>query len=72
MTSPVVPELIPVRTDECFDEAALHAYLRDKLDGGELPLRVEQFEHPPGPGRSAYYRRFLGDERGAVRQPVLR
>ena len=37
MTGPVVPELIPVRTDERFDEAVLHAYLSDKLEGGELP-----------------------------------
>jgi aminoglycoside phosphotransferase (APT) family kinase protein len=43
MTAPVVPELIPVRVDERFDEAALHAYLRDELEGGALPLRVEQF-----------------------------
>ena len=43
MTGPAAPELIPVRADERFDEAALHDYLRDKLEGGELPLRVEQF-----------------------------
>jgi len=43
MTGPIATELIAVRTDERFDEAVLHAYLRDKLEGGELPLRVEQF-----------------------------
>jgi len=39
----IAPELIPVRADERFDEAVLQAYLREKLEGGELPLRVEQF-----------------------------
>jgi aminoglycoside phosphotransferase (APT) family kinase protein len=43
MTAPAPPELIPVRSDERFDEANLRAYLRDELEGGELPLRVEQF-----------------------------
>ena len=43
MAGPVAPELIPVRADERFDEAVLQAYLRDKLEGGALPLRVEQF-----------------------------
>ena len=42
MTGPIATELIPVRTDERFDEAVLHAYCY-KLQGGELPLRVEQF-----------------------------
>ncbi len=43
MTGPVVPELIPVRFDERLDEAVLHDYLRDKLEGAEMPLHVEQF-----------------------------
>jgi aminoglycoside phosphotransferase (APT) family kinase protein len=43
MTESVAPEVIPVRTEERFDEAALRAYLRDKLEGGELALHVEQF-----------------------------
>jgi aminoglycoside phosphotransferase (APT) family kinase protein len=43
MTAPIASELIPVRSEERFDEAALHAYLREKLEGGVMPLRVEQF-----------------------------
>ncbi len=72
MASPVVPEVIPVRTDECFDEAALHAYLRDKLDGGELPLRVEQFAG--GHANLTYLLHYGDGDRGVeyvLRRPPL-
>lgn len=36
-------DTITVRTDEQFDEAVLADYLRGKLPGSELPLRVRQF-----------------------------
>lgn len=38
-----VPELIPVRADERFDEVALQAYLSEHLEGAEGDLHVEQF-----------------------------
>jgi aminoglycoside phosphotransferase (APT) family kinase protein len=72
MAGPVVPELIPVRTDERFDEAVLHAYLRDKLEGGELPLRVEQFAG--GHANLTYLLQYGEGERGVeyvLRRPPL-
>ena len=45
----IVPELIEVRSDERFDEARLAEYLRDRLPGGDRPLKVRQF----GGGRPA-------------------
>ena len=38
------PELTPVREAHRFDEAALAAYLRQRLPGFRGPLRVRQFE----------------------------
>jgi aminoglycoside phosphotransferase (APT) family kinase protein len=72
MTAPVAPELIPVRIEERFDEAALHAYLRDKLEGGELPLHVEQFAG--GHANLTYLLRFGEGERSVeyvLRRPPL-
>jgi aminoglycoside phosphotransferase (APT) family kinase protein len=72
MAGPVAPELIPVRTDEHFDEAVLHAYLRDKLEGGELPLRVEQFAG--GHANLTYLLQYGEGERGVeyvLRRPPL-
>lgn len=37
------PDTIPVRPDEHFDEARLHAYLRERLPGADQPLTVRQF-----------------------------
>jgi aminoglycoside phosphotransferase (APT) family kinase protein len=68
MAGAVVPELIPVRADERFDELALRAYLREKLAGGELPLRVEQFAG--GHANLTYLLRY-GEGDGAV-EYVLR
>lgn len=36
-------DVIDVRPDEVFDEAALAAFLKGKLEGSELPLSVRQF-----------------------------
>jgi aminoglycoside phosphotransferase (APT) family kinase protein len=72
MTESVAPELIAVRTDERFDEAALHSYLRDRLEGGELPLHVEQFAG--GHANLTYLLRYgeSGGEGGRVIEYVLR
>ncbi len=72
MAAPLAPELIAVRTDERFDEATLHAYLRDKLEGGELPLRVEQFAG--GHANLTYLLQYGEGERGVeyvLRRPPL-
>ncbi len=37
------PDLIDVRPDERFDEAAVAAWLRDRLPGADRPLSVRQF-----------------------------
>jgi aminoglycoside phosphotransferase (APT) family kinase protein len=72
MTEAVAPELIAVRNDERFDEAALHSYLRDRLEGGELPLHVEQFAG--GHANLTYLLRYggSGGEGGRVIEYVLR
>jgi aminoglycoside phosphotransferase (APT) family kinase protein len=72
MTAPIASELIPVRSDERFDEAALHAYLCDKLDGGDMPLRVEQFAG--GHANLTYLLRYGEGERSVeyvLRRPPL-
>jgi len=72
MTAPEAPELISVRTDERFDEAVLREYLRDKLEGGELPLHVEQFAG--GHANLTYLLRYGEGERGVeyvLRRPPL-
>ena len=72
MTAPVASELIAVRADERFDEAVLHAYLRDKLEGGELRLRVEQFAG--GPANLTYLLHYGDGDSGVeyvLRRPPL-
>jgi aminoglycoside phosphotransferase (APT) family kinase protein len=72
MTGPVVPELIPVRSDERFDEAVLRDYLRDKLEGAEMPLRVEQFAG--GHANLTYLLHYAGGDRRieyVLRRPPL-
>jgi len=68
MSESVTPELISVRNDERFDEAALHAYLRDKLEGAAEALSVEQFAG--GHANLTYLLRF-GEGEDAV-EYVLR
>jgi len=72
MAESVAPELIAVRTDERFDEAALDSYLRDQLEGGELPLHVEQFAG--GHANLTYLLRYggSGGEEGSAIEYVLR
>jgi len=72
MTPPVASELIAVRADERFDESVLHAYLRGKLEGGALPLRVEQFAG--GHANLTYLLQYGEPDRGVeyvLRRPPL-
>jgi aminoglycoside phosphotransferase (APT) family kinase protein len=72
MTGPIAPEVIPVRADEGFDEAVLRGYLRDKLEGGGMPLRVEQFAG--GHANLTYLLRYGEGDRGVeyvLRRPPL-
>jgi aminoglycoside phosphotransferase (APT) family kinase protein len=62
------PETIEVRADERFDEAAVAAYLRDKLPGAGRALQVRQFGG--GHANLTYLLRF-GEGRDAV-EYVLR
>jgi aminoglycoside phosphotransferase (APT) family kinase protein len=68
-------ELIDVRTEERFDVATVADYLRDKLEGGDRPLTVQQF--PGGHANLTYLLRFGGTESGAesieyvLRRPPL-
>ncbi len=68
MTDPeLVPELIDVRPDESFDEAALAGHLRGRLDGASSELTVEQFAG--GHANLTYLLRFAT---GEVTEYVLR
>jgi aminoglycoside phosphotransferase (APT) family kinase protein len=72
MAGPIAPELIPVRADEGFDEAVLRGYLRDKLEGGGMPLRVEQFAG--GHANLTYLLHYGEGDRGVeyvLRRPPL-
>src|SRR5680860_602457 len=61
-------DVIPVRPEEAFDEAALADYLRDRLPGSTEALTVAQF----GGGRAnlTYLLRF-GDIEYVLRRPPL-
>lgn len=72
MTDPeLVPELIDVRPDESFDEAALADHLRGRLDGASGELTVEQFAG--GHANLTYLLRFATDEltEYVLRRPPL-
>lgn len=61
-------ETIAVRPDERFDEAVLAAYLRDKLEGADQPMTVEQFSG--GAANLTYLLRF-GHQEYVLRRPPL-
>jgi aminoglycoside phosphotransferase (APT) family kinase protein len=61
-------DVIDVRPDERFDERRLAEWLRGRLEGAELPLRVAQF--PGGHANLTYLLRF--GEGPGVREYVLR
>jgi aminoglycoside phosphotransferase (APT) family kinase protein len=62
------PETIPVRPDERFDETKLADYLRDKLDGADQPMTVQQF--PGGAANLTYLLKF-GQREYVLRRPPL-
>jgi len=68
--SPPAPldDTAEVRADERFDEAALAAYLRGRLPGSQLPLRVRQF--PGGHANLTYWLAYGEGE--AAHEYVLR
>ena len=68
MTSHPTPELIEVRPDERFDEAALTRWVAGRVPGSDLPLTVLQFAR--GKANLTYLLRF-GEGAGAV-EYVLR
>lgn len=61
-------DTIEVRPDERFDEGRLAEYLRGKLDGAELPMRVRQFGG--GQANLTYLLQFNGAEY-VLRRPPL-
>lgn len=63
-----MPETIPVRADEQFDEARLADYLRDKLEGADQTLVVDQF---PGGAANLTYRLRYGEQEYVLRRPPL-
>jgi aminoglycoside phosphotransferase (APT) family kinase protein len=70
--SSIPSELIDVRSDERFDETRVHAYLRGRLPGSELPLAVRQFSG--GHANLTYLLRYgEGDEvfEYVLRRPPL-
>ncbi len=65
-------EVIPVRAEERFDEAALAAWLRGRLPGAEGPLHVEQFAG--GHANLTYLLRYGAGDRAieyVLRRPPL-
>ena len=67
-SAPEVPDVIPVREDERFDSDLLRGWLKGRVEGAELPLRVEQFGG--GHANLTYLLRF--GEAGGEKQYVLR
>ncbi|NOX60361.1 MAG: phosphotransferase family protein [Chloroflexi bacterium] len=61
-------DIIPVRPDERFDEARLHAYLKGKLPGAENALRVAQFG---GGVANLTYLLDFGSHQYVLRRPPL-
>ena len=61
-------DVIPVRPDEKLDEAALAAYLRDKLPGSDNPLTVRQFG---GGAANLTYLLDYGAAQYVLRRPPL-
>ena len=64
----MVPEVAPIRAGEEIDVAALAEYLRDKVDGAERDVRVEQF---PGGHSNLTYLVRAGDHEYVLRRPPL-
>lgn len=64
-----MPETIPVRDDERFDEAKLADYLRDKLEGADQPLNVKQF--PGGAANLTYLLQYGDSHEYVLRRPPL-
>lgn len=62
-------ETIAVRADERFDEQRLAEYLRDRLEGADQPLQVEQF--PGGAANLTYLLRFGREFEYVLRRPPL-
>lgn len=62
-------DVIDVRPDEGFDEERLADYLRDKLEGGDLPLRVRQFGG--GHANLTYLLRYGDTREYVLRRPPL-
>jgi aminoglycoside phosphotransferase (APT) family kinase protein len=63
-----VPDTIPVRPDEHFDELALAAYLRGKITGADQPLTVRQFG---GGAANLTYLLDYGSHQYVLRRPPL-
>lgn len=63
------PETIAVRPDEQFDEQKLADYLRDKLEGADQPLQVQQF--PGGAANLTYLLKFGEAVEYVLRRPPL-
>lgn len=63
-----MPDTIPVRADEHFDEAHLAHYLRDKLDGADGSLAVRQFG---GGAANLTYLLDYGTHEYVLRRPPL-
>ncbi len=61
-------DTIPVRPDERFDEARLHAWLKDKLPGADQPLQVRQFT---GGVANLTYLLDFGEHQYVLRRPPL-
>lgn len=62
------PDTIEVRPDEHLDEEKLAHYLRDKLEGGEHPLKIRQFG---GGAANLTYLLDYGDKEYVLRRPPL-
>ncbi len=62
-------DTIPVRLDERIDENQLAAYLRDKLDGADLPLQITQFAG--GAANLTYLLTFGDTVEYVLRRPPL-
>ncbi len=69
MSSPEEQDLIEVRPDERFDEAALQAYLRGRVAGAEGELTVKQFGG--GKANLTYLLTFDGAMEYVLRRPPL-
>ena len=66
----IPPELISVREDERFDEAALTAFLRGRLPGSDGDLEVRQFGG--GHANLTYLLRYTAPDAGEPNEYVLR